>query len=435
MTQRFLSMAASVSGDLWRGLLDADRWQEIGDMLRSHKLRTLLTAFGIFWGILMLMVLLGAGSGIENGVVSQFGSLRNAVFIWSIHPTTMPYKGFAEGRQIAFLDDDIAAIRRNFSEVALVGASNDLGAEHIIRGDNADTFMVSGVTPEIYQARGYGLLKGRFINPTDYDQQRKVVVIGTRVRDMLFGRDEDPLGQRLEIKGMSFMVVGVFMSSRLGNSAQRESELVLMPNSTLRNLFGQQHYIAQILLIPKPDVKAKHLESKVKQFLGNRHDVHPDDHIPISSHNMQKEFNKINDLFTGIKVFSWLISIATIIAGVIGVCNIMLIVVKERTREIGIRKALGARPASIVGMITQECLTIICLSGYLGLIAGVFAVEAVSHYVTAANARNEYFSNPELDFQTAVIAIVALAVIGSIAAFIPAKKAASIDPVVALRDE
>jgi putative ABC transport system permease protein len=279
--------AASVLADLGRGLFDADRWQEIGDMLRRHKLRTLLTAFGVFWGVLMLIVLLGASSGIENGVMSRFGSLRNAIFIWSVQPTSIPYEGFGEGRRITFLDDDIEAIRQSLDETALIGVSNELGAEYTVRGGNADTFSVSGVSPEIYRARGYEMLEGRFINPLDFERQRKVVVIGTRVRDLLFAPDEDPVGQRLEIKGISFTVVGTFTSSRLGNSAQRESELILMPNSTLRNLFGQQDYIGQILLIPRPGIKAKELEGKARQLLGKRHYVHPDDRIPIASYNMQ----------------------------------------------------------------------------------------------------------------------------------------------------
>jgi len=416
-------------------MVDVDKWQEIHDTLKRHKLRSALTAFGVFWGIFMLVALLGAGKGLENGVLSGFGGMKNAVFISAGGPTSVPYQGLSKGRSINFNDDDIAAIRQHIDEVELLVAGNDMGSQFVERGTRNDSYLVSGVQPGLLQLRSEKLQQGRFVNSLDLRERRKVAVIGTRVKEVLFDPGENPLGQSIEIKGIFFTVVGVFASRARGNDSQRAAEQIYIPNSTLRYTFNQQDRIGRLIVTPESGGRAEVIEQRVKALLKERHRVHPQDPAPIATFNIQQRFERMQALFTGIAVFSWLVAVGTIIAGVIGVGNIMLIVVKERTKEIGIRKALGATPASIVAMIVQESLVITAVAGYGGLVVGVFLLEGIGAVLEGVTNGGGFFSHPEISFETAMTAIAVLIAAGVGAALLPASKAARIDPVLALQQE
>ncbi|MDQ2078154.1 ABC transporter permease [Marinimicrobium sp. ABcell2] len=420
-------------------LIDLEKWQEILTTLKQHKLRTGLTAFGVFWGIFMLVILLGAGKGLENGATANFGEVSNVVFIWSAGRTQTAYGGLAQGRRITLKTEDVDRIKERVPEVEFAGGFNRLGGwgteQYIIRGDNSGPFSVRGSHPNMAHLHSLEVTQGRFINPLDWEERRKIAIIGRGVQHVLFESWEDPIGQDINIHGVNFTVVGTFNSRSTGDNAADEEEAIYIPNRTLRHTFNQMGWIGNITLIPKPGVHAADVETKVRNLLHEHHRVHPSDRGVFGSWNMQDAYDRVQGLFTGIAVFSWVVAIGTILAGAIGVGNIMLIVVKERTREIGLRKALGATPASIVSMIVQESILITAVAGYCGLVAGVLLLEGLNALLVSAGVSGSIFAQPEIDFTTSMVAVGLLVLAGFLAALLPAVKAARVNPIVALQDE
>lgn len=415
-------------------MIDIDRWQEIFFTLKRHKLRTFLTAFGVFWGMLMLVIMLGAGKSLENGATEGFGGQTNTVYIWSGGRTQIPYKGLPTGRRIAISDEDMVVIRE-LPELGLSSSVNNLGGwqvnQYIVRNDKTGTFDTQGVEPDAFQLSGYIMSAGRSINQKDLDDRRKVVVIGTVVKDILFEPGEEAIGEDLKIGGVSFTVVGIFETT---SNNVNESEKIMMANTTLRTTFNQMGRIGHIQIAPADGHNSAMLEEKVRAIIMAQHKVHKDDIGTLGSYNKQREYNKVLSLFAGIQVFTWVVAIGTIIAGAVGVGNIMLIVVKERTREIGIHKALGATSWNIVSTILLETLFLTFISGYFGLVAGVFLLEIFTS-LFESSVGNQMFAKAEIDFGTAVIALIILVLTGALAAILPASNAARVDPIVALQDE
>lgn len=416
-------------------MIDIDKWQEIYMTVRRHKLRTGLTAFGVFWGVFMLVALLGAGKGLENGVKRTFERSENLVYVWTSGKTTLPYAGLSKGREIKLDDDDVKAITQSVDGVAAIAPSNFMGSQNVEHGDKNDVLQVTGEYPVLIKMQPFDIVEGRFIDEFDIRDLRKVAVIGSRVREVLFAPEENPIGQNIEINNVFFQVVGVFHSRRPGDDADRDGERIMIPNTTLRRVFNQGDRLHRLVLTPKPGVRSEVVEQRVNTLLRERHKIHPQDPSAIGTFNMQQEYEKVQGLFTGIKLFSWLVAIGTILAGAIGVGNIMLIVVKERTREIGIRKALGARPASIVLMIVQESIVITAVSGYAGLVVGVALLETINRALSKLGNDSKFFANPEISFDTAFVAICVLIAAGLLASLLPAAKAAAVDPIVALQEE
>ncbi len=415
-------------------MIDLDRWQEIFFTLKQHKLRTALTAFGVFWGMFMLVIMLGAGNGLQNGAMKSMGGQTNTVYMWSSGRTQIPYKGLPTGRRVTLSDQDIEALRR-LPELELFSAQNNLGGwqidQYIVRKDKTGTFETIGVEPDAFKIAGYTIASGRSINQNDFDERRKLVVIGNAVREVLFEPEETVVGEELKIGGINFTVVGVFETT---SANPGEPEKIMMPNSTLRTTFNQMGWIGHVQMTPAEGYSSAELADKARALIYERHSVHPDDKGPLGSFNLQKEYDKIQALFAGIQVFTWVVAIGTIFAGVVGVGNIMLIVVKERTREIGVHKALGATPWNIIRTILQETLFLTIVSGYFGLVVGVFLLEGVTAMLESSGGV-KMFSNAEIDFGTAAIALITLVVSGALAAILPATKAARIDPILALQDE
>jgi putative ABC transport system permease protein len=418
---------------------DLEKWQEIFRTLGRHKLRTTLTALGVFWGIFMLTVLMGSGKGFENGVKRSFPRVQNAIFIWPQGATQLPYEGMPVGRRITFRPADLDAIAKNVSTVGMVKGQNSVGVwsgspPYTVYKTKNGAFSVQGAfqgTEDVFSIR---IIEGRPINAIDEEQRRKVAVIGQRVKQQLFEQGEEAIGSNIEINGISFTVVGVFKSLQQGNE-QQEEERIYLPNDTLRHSFNQVGWVGSLVVVPKPGVHASVAEQDVKRFLAQRYKVHPDDRGVFGSFNMQQEFDKVEGLFVGVKMFSWIVAIGTIFAGAVGVGNIMLIVVKERTREIGLRKALGATPLSIIGMIMQEALFLTAVAGYAGLVAGTLLIEGIARALEAGGGSTNFFANPEVDFRTALAALGVLMIAGVIASLLPAAKAAAVNPIVALQDE
>lgn len=416
-------------------MFDLDKWNEIYSTIKKHKMRTMLTCFGVFWGIFMLVVMLGASKGFENGVISSFDIAANSVFVWS-NKTSEAYKGLQPGRFIRFKTDDVEALRTQIPELGVIAPRNILGGTYTVnRKTKNSSFEVFGDYPDFYKVKPMTILEGRFINDKDLAERRKVAVIGEQVVRELFTKDEKPVGQYISIKGIYFQVVGVFRTKGSGEDVMQDSKTVFLPHRTMQSCFNQGNDIYWFAFLPKDGIPAFIIEKRVKEVLAERHSVAPTDLKAFGSANVEEEYKKIQGLMMGIAGFSWIVSFGTILAGVIGVSNIMLIVVKERTKEIGVRKALGATPWSIISLILQESIVITGFAGYIGLLAGVGLVEGVNQLLKAFDAESDFFANPEVNTTVAVSALIFLVIVGAFAGLIPAMKAAKVNPVVALKDE
>jgi putative ABC transport system permease protein len=420
-------------------MLDRDLWQEVFHILKKNKTRTLLTGFGVFWGIFMLVVMLGAGRGLKNGVFYGLGDLAlNSLFIWT-NSTTIPYEGFDRGRYWSFTDEDTKALIDNIPEIEVLATRSSArgGDVEVSRDNRSDMFRIVGDTPEYLKIEPQTIIAGRFINKKDLKEKRKVIVIGNRVREILFEPDEDPLGEYIRIFGIYFQVVGVSKSRRApNNGGDSQNKTIYMPFTTLRPTqknFGNT--VGYYSVLAKPGISAKYLEEKMKKFLAKRHRVSPEDNFAFGTDNVEEEFHDVNNLFTGISLLSWFVGTLTLLAGVIGTSNIMLVIVKERTKEIGVQRALGATPMRIIRQIVTESIFLNTVAGYIGLLLSAGLVELTAFILRKAQIETVFFHNPEVDLKVAVLALGILIVSGALAGLIPARRAISIKPIDALRSE
>jgi len=421
-------------------IFDYDKWQEIMSVLKKNKLRTFFTAFGVFWGIFLLVVMMGSGNGLRNSALDGFGNMAtNSFFMWT-QRTTMPYKGFQRGRYYNFRNADTEAIRQNLAEVDKVAPRLQAGGyrgggSNVIRGERTGAFTVFGDTPDFFDIMPMNIVQGRLINKMDIDEQRKVILIGERVYDEMFKKDENPIGEYLQVNGVYFKVVGVVKSKQKGQRAEEDDKAIHMPLNTLQQTYNYGDIVGWYSITAKKGIPASEVEQKTKDFLKTRHHVHPDDNRAIGSWNMENEYNKFNSLFAGITILVWIVGSGTLFAGVVGVSNIMLIVVKERTKEIGIQRAIGAPPSTIISQIILESVLLTTMAGYVGLVIGVGLIELVDYLITTSGAESEMFQNPEVNFDMAMLSLGILVIAGIFAGLIPARRAVSIKPIDALRDE
>jgi len=420
-------------------IFDFDNWQEIWASISRNRLRTLLTAFGVFWGIFMLMLLIGSGNGLQNGVTSGFSRFAtNSFFVWG-RRTGKPYRGLAPGRDITMDNDDTAAIGQ-VPAVEIVAPRNQLGGHgggnNVTRGVHAGAFSVMGDYPAVWKMQPLELARGRFLNPLDLDQRRKVAVIGTRVRDVLFDRGDNPLDQEIRINGVYFKVIGVFKSLNQGERADRDAETIFVPFTTFQQAFNYGNRVGWYMIKVRDDASAVDTEKTVLNLLRERHRVAPDDSRAFGSFNLAEEYNKIQNLFLGIRILVWIVGVGTLSAGVIGVSNIMLIIVRERTGEIGLRRAIGATPARIIAQVVLESVALTASAGYFGLLAGVAVIELVrTMLANAPSTGRQMFVNPGVGFDSAIQCLIILIASGVLAGLLPARRAVSISPREALRAE
>ncbi len=408
-----------------------DGLQEILYTLRQNKLRTALTAFGVFWGIFMLILLLGAGRGMQNGVYSGFGSdVMDFVVVYT-GSTSIAYNGRGVGRQIELTKDDITAIKQKVPGIRFISAENSRSGIAIIYDQKNGSFDVRGVPDDYFKIKeSVPFNLGRKVNLLDEQQMRKVAVIGTIVSERLFGKDVDPVGKDIRVNGVMMKVVGVFYDK--GNRG-RDSERVYIPQNTFQKMFATSDKVGSIWLRPHEGVDGFVVEEAIIKLLRQRHQVSPEDKRAIGSFNMAEPAKMVNGLFLAINSFIWFVGLGTLMAGIVGVSNIMIITVKERTREIGIRKALGATPLGIVSTLLMESVLVTTIAGYAGLVLGVGLLELIAFGLRSAGADLPFFQNPEVNFQVAITAIVLLVVIGALAGLVPALKAARIMPIEAMR--
>ena len=420
-------------------IFDRDSWHEIFSTLKKNKLRSFMTAFGVFWGIFMLIIMLGAGNGLYKGAMNEFNRLAsNSVFVWT-RTTTIPYKGFPRGRRFYFNNEDTKALRRQIPEIEHLAPRNQLGGyrgvANVTRGLKDGAFAIYGDYPEIIHIKLMDMITGRFLNYLDLAENRKVAVIGTRISEVLFEPDENPIEQYIEVKGVYFKVIGVFKSKGEGDEADEDTQTIFIPFTTFQQVYNYGNRVSWYSLTSIKGVPASEVERKAIALLAERHQVSPDDAPAFGRYNTEKEYHQMINLFAGINFLIWFVGTFTLIAGVIGVSNIMLIVVKERTKEIGIRRAIGATPFGIVGQIVAESISLTTCAGYFGLVAAVGAVEFVSSALERTGARIELFKNPQVDLTIALIALGILILSGALAGLIPGQRAMSVRPVEAIRSE
>ncbi len=416
-------------------IFDLDSWQEIFASLGKSPLRTFLTAFGVMWGIFMLIVMLGAGSGLENGITSEFaGGATNSFFLWS-RSTSKPYQGLPPGRQVEMTVEDFAYLKQAVPEADVIAPRNQLGGwrggNNIVRGNKTAAFSVMGDIPDIQKIENLLIPEGRFLNDLDMDEHRKVAVIGTRVQELMYEKDEEPIGTYIRINNIYFQVVGVFATRQSGDRAERSSQTIYIPFNTYRNTFNAGNSVGWFAVTSKPAIPASVVEQKVIDVLKSRHQVAPDDTRAFGSFNLEEEYKKMTGLFAAIRIIVWIVGIGTLAAGVIGVSNIMLVIVKERTKEIGIRRALGAKPSAVMSQIILEAVFLTLVAGYLGLVLGVATLQGVSNLA----GESDTFRNPEVNLRIAAYALSLLVISGALAGWIPAQRAINIQPVDALREE
>lgn len=412
-------------------MFDTDKWQEILTTIRKNKLRTFLTAFGVFWGIFILVLLLGVGNGLKNGVKKEFsGSAVNSIWVWG-GKTSVPHEGFNNGRVIRFNEEDLQALKARIGAIDLIGPRNRLnGAYNVYYRDKYIPYQVYGVTADYFTLNGDQCAINRLLNQIDILEERKVAVIGKKAADLLF-EGGPVIGEYIKINQIFFKIVGVFENEG-GNG--RNEERIYLPFSTFQKVFNQDNDIEQFGLSAQ-GVASREMESEVKRFLADRYHFSPEDIQAVGMASNEEKFLQYTGLFHSVKIFVWGVGIGTLIAGIVGVSNIMMIIVRERTKEIGIRKAIGAKPFTIVSLILQESLIITSVAGGMGLLVGTALLNIIRYAIEKSNARLPFFSQPEVDFTVVVIALCVLVISGLLAGLFPALKASSINPVEAMRQK
>jgi putative ABC transport system permease protein len=408
-------------------MFDLDTWQEIFESIRKHPLRSILTAFGVAWGIFMLVFLLGSGKGLQNGVEYQFrDDALNSIWVYRGR-TSIAHKGLPEGRRIQFTNQDYNKLIEEFSEIEHITGRFYIAGERIVKyRDEALSFNVRSVHPGHRYIENTIMTDGRYLNEEDLDQFRKVAVIGEIVVERLF-KDEDPIGKFITINDVSYKVVGRYRDT----GGENEMRNIYIPITTGQKVYGGSEDIHQLMFtIGDLDLEqSKELSEEVRVLMSQIHGFNPADRRALYVNNNAENYEEFQNLFGMIRAFVLFIGIGSIIAGVIGVSNIMLIIVKDRTKEIGIRKAMGATPRSIVSMILQESIFITSLAGYIGMIFGVLVLYALQAIEI------DYFRQPQVNIWVAVQALIVLVVCGALAGLIPAMQAANVNPIKAMKDE
>lgn len=409
-------------------LFDQDTWQEIFSSISKNKIRTAITIIGVMWGIFLLVVLLGAAKGVENKFNSLFGDFAtNSVFIWA-QQTSKPFKGFQEGKPITLRLGDVEKIKNEIGDIDLIAPRSQSGGL-VVRKFQSGSFNISGDFPVLDKIQNKNLIYGRFINDIDIKEKRKVCVIEEEVYKQLFEKDEYPIGELISINDINYTVVGMFKASetiRLGDN-------IHIPFTTFQQVYNRGDKISWMIITGNPKSDIIQIEKDAKLILKNLHNVHPEDDRAFGGMNLGDMFSKITEFLTGMQFLTWFVGIATLIAGVFAIGNILLITVKERTSEIGIRRALGAKPWEIKRHIILESVFLTSVAGALGIISGGLVLMIID--ATIGKGADAALKNPTVDIPVIIVAAITLIVLGTLIGLIPAQIAVSIKPIDALRDE
>ncbi|WP_459211354.1 ABC transporter permease [Aquimarina rhabdastrellae] len=421
-------------------MFSRDRWNEIIEALTANWFRTLMTAFGVFWGIFILVILLAAGKGLENGVKRGFGDIAtNTMFMWT-QTISKPYKGLPKGRRYNYRIGDVAAIKEQVPGLLYVSPRNQLGgfggSNNVVRGLKTGAFNVYGDYPEIIKQDPIQITSGRFINYGDIDYKRKVAIIGEGVKKELFEPGETVEGKYIKINGVNFMVIGTYKKKSNNGDGEEAQKEIYVPFTTFGQAFNRGDRVGWMAITAQDGTSITSLKQDIFKVIKNRHSIHPDDNRAIGNFDLYQEFSKINKLFIALRGVAYFVGILVLVSGIIGISNIMLIVVKERTKEIGIRRALGATPWSIRGQILLESIFLTIISGMAGIAVSTGVIFGVNKILDQMpTAEDTMFANPSVNLVVIAVALIILIVSGLLAGLIPAQTAIRVKPIDALRTE
>jgi putative ABC transport system permease protein len=410
-------------------LFERDTWQEVYDSVSKNKVRTVITMIGVWWGILLLIALLGAARGMENSFNRLFGDFAtNSVFIWG-QSTSLPFKGFQEGKRVRLKLTHTNKIKDNVEGVEFVVPRNRNQAL-VVRNFLSGNFGISGDYPLLDKIQKKKMIRGRFINQNDIDFKKKVAVISEEIYKQLFEKDENPIGTYVQMNNSNFKVIGVFQNA---STNMGPSDDIHIPFTTFQQIYNRGDRIGWMVITGKPEYNIKQIEEDTKLLLRNLNQIHPDDKRAFGSFNLGKEFKKVTGFLTGMQFLTWFVGIATLIAGVFAIGNILLITVKERTKEIGVRRALGATPFEIKRQIVVEAVFLTLVSGLLGIITGGWILIAIDSIWGQGD--DATLVNASVSISVVFVALIILVILGTLIGLIPAFKATSIKPIEALREE
>ena len=417
-------------------MLQKERWDEILEALNANRFRTIMTAFGVFWGIFILVILLALTNGLKNGVQADFADFAtNTIFMWT-QSTSMPYQGFTKGRYFNFRQSDVALLKEKFPELRFVSPRNQLGgfrgSNNVTRGDKTGAFNIYGDNPEYIKQEPLDVLKGRFLSYSDIQDARKVAVVGTDVIKSLFDIGEEPIGSYIKINGINFMVIGVVKKTSSQGDNQEDANTIYIPFSTFGKAFNYGDIVGWMAITAIDEVPITQIKPEIMKEMRAAHKVHPDDERAIGHFDLAEQFQKITGLFSILSFVGYFVGALVLMSGVIGISNIMLIVVKERTKEIGIRRALGATPREIRGQVLQESMFLTLISGMAGISFAAGLIWVMNTLLDAAGSV-ENFANPSVSVGVIFIALTILVISGLLAGMIPATRATQMKPVDALR--
>ena len=419
-------------------MFNRDRWKEILEVLTKNWFRTVLTAFGVFWGILILIILLAAGKGLENGIRADFGDIAtNTMFMWT-RSTTKAYKGLPRGRRFNYKIQDVALIREQVPNLRFISPRNQLGgfrgANNVVRGIKTGAFNVYGDYPEIINQDPMKITSGRFLNQLDIEQKRKIAIIGEGVRSSLYDLEEDPLGTYIKIQGVNFLVVGTYKKRTTDGDGEEVQKEIYIPFTAFSQAFNRADNVGWMAITANDGTSITQLKEKIVGVMKEKHKIHPDDLRAIGYFDLYEQYNRVESLFGAMRVIAYFVGILVLLSGIIGVSNIMLIVVKERTKEIGIRRALGEDPWSIKKQILLESIFLTLISGMAGIVMGALFIYGINA-ILEISGPVDMFLNPSVSLGVVSGALVILMTSGLLAGFIPAQSAIKVKPIDALRTE
>jgi putative ABC transport system permease protein len=419
-------------------MFNRDRWNEILEVLTANWIRTLLTAFGVFWGIFILILLLAAGKGLENGIKNDFGDIAtNTMFMWT-QTVTKSYQGMAKGRRFSYRLQDVEDIWNNVDNLRFVSPRNQIGgwrgAANVIRGIETGAFDVYGDYPEIIKQEPMDIVEGRFINHNDIDDKRKVAIIGQGVKSSLYEKGEDILGTYIKINGVNFMVIGSYKKKASGGDSEEQQKQIFVPFTSFSQAFNRGDKVGWMAITAKDGTPITEIKSQIFDIVKKNHKIHPEDNRAVGHFDLYEQYNRVESLFMALKVIAYFVGTLVLLSGVIGVSNIMLIVVKERTKEIGIRRAVGATPAKIRAQILTESVFLTIIAGMAGIAFGAFLIYGINYALDMVDPI-DMFANPSVNLGVVTTALLILVGSGLLAGMIPAQTAIKLKPVDALRSE
>ena len=419
-------------------MFNKDRWDEILEALNANKVRTALTAFGVFWGITVLVLLLALTNGLRNGVTADFGNFAtNSMFMWG-QRTSISYKGVPKGKRVQYKISDVDAIRAEIPELKYISPRNQLGgyngANNVIRNTKTGAFQIYGDYPEFIKQKPMDILLGRFLSYSDINTKRKICVIGPDVVKGLYNKGENVIGTYIKINGVNFKVVGTFKITNSNGDSEEEANTIFIPFTTFNQAFNFGDRVGWMAITAKDEFNITNLKERVFNILKSRKNIAPRDKRAIGHFDLSEEFGRINGLFNILAIVGYFVGALILLSGIIGINNIMLIVVKERTKEIGVRRALGATPWTIKSQILQESLILTILSGMLGVAFAGFCIWIMNTVLDNVGPV-ENFANPSVSMTVVIVALTILVIAGLLAGLIPANRATKMKPVDALRIE